>query len=66
MQHAGAGEHLVVGVVQQIVLQCRALELCGLGWEHGNLEYSGERRGHKDEGESVKSKTFLNAAMRNA
>ena len=35
VQIAGTGEHLVVGMIQQVVLQCGALEIGGLGWLHG-------------------------------
>ena len=31
---ARAEEHLIVGMIQQIVLQCRMLEVRGLGWVH--------------------------------
>ncbi len=34
MQIAWTRKHLVVGMVQQIVFQCRMLELGGLGWQH--------------------------------
>ena len=35
MQLIRPGEHLVVGMVQQVVLQYRVLELLCLGWLHG-------------------------------
>ncbi len=33
-------EHLVVGVVQQIVFQGWLRDLVRLGWGHGSVEYS--------------------------
>ena len=44
VQRLGPGEHLIVGVVQQIVLHCRPLEGLRMRWNHWRFEY--KRRAH--------------------